>query len=67
MKLYGRGKYFIIRNSMFDIRYFFGEHGKYIFLELLTAEELAKHLPASLVDFASVWDNDLSGLKPRPT
>jgi hypothetical protein len=44
LKLYGRGKNFIIRNSMFDIRYSFREHGKLIFLELPTAEELAKHV-----------------------
>jgi outer membrane lipoprotein carrier protein len=44
MKIYGRGEYFIIRNSMFDIRYSFREHVKLILLELPTAEELAKHL-----------------------
>jgi hypothetical protein len=35
---------FIIRHSMFDIRYSFREHGKFIILELPIAEELAKHL-----------------------
>jgi hypothetical protein len=44
LMLYGRGKYFIVRNSMFDIRYSFREHGKLIILELPAAEELAKHL-----------------------
>jgi hypothetical protein len=38
---------FIIRNSLFDIRYSFKEHGKSIILELPTAEELAKHLGAA--------------------
>ena len=44
LKLYDRGKNFIIRNSMFDIRYSFREHGKFIIPELPTTEELAKHL-----------------------
>jgi hypothetical protein len=35
---------FILRNSMFDIRYPFRKHGKSIILELPTAEELAKQL-----------------------
>jgi hypothetical protein len=38
-------KNFVIRNSMFDIRYSFREDGKFIILELPTAEELAKHIP----------------------
>jgi hypothetical protein len=51
LKLYGRGKNFIIRNSMFDIRYSFREHGKCIILELPTAEELAKHLQYGIMAF----------------
>jgi hypothetical protein len=47
LKLYDRGKNFIIHNSMFDIRYSFREQDKFIILELPTAEELAKHLPES--------------------
>jgi hypothetical protein len=39
-----QGKYFIIRNSLFDIRYSFQAHGKFIILELPAAEELAKRL-----------------------
>jgi hypothetical protein len=35
---------FIIRNSLFDIRYSFGAYGELIVLELPTAKELAKHL-----------------------
>jgi hypothetical protein len=34
-------KYFIIRNSLFDIRYSFQAHGKFIILELTTAEYLS--------------------------
>jgi hypothetical protein len=41
LELYGRGKDFIIRNSMFDIRYPFKVRGKSIILELPTADELA--------------------------
>jgi hypothetical protein len=37
-------KNFIIRNSLFDIRYSFQAHGKFIILKLTTAEEPAKHL-----------------------
>jgi hypothetical protein len=37
-------KNFIIRNSLFDIRYSFQAHGKPIILELRIAEELAKPL-----------------------
>jgi hypothetical protein len=44
LTLYGRGNNFVIRNSMFDIRYSSREHGKFIILELPTAEELAKHM-----------------------
>jgi hypothetical protein len=39
-----RQKYFIILNSMFDIRYSFRKHGKSVILKLPTAEELAKNL-----------------------
>jgi hypothetical protein len=38
------GENFIIRHSLFDIRYFFGAHGKPVVIELPTAKELAKHL-----------------------
>jgi len=38
------GKNFIIRHSLFDIRYSIMEHGKHIVPELPTAEESAKHL-----------------------
>jgi hypothetical protein len=34
----------IIRNSLFDIRYSFQAHGKFIGLELTIVEERAKHL-----------------------
>jgi hypothetical protein len=51
LKLYGRGKNFIIRNSMFDIRYSFMKHDTFIILELRTAEELAKHLPSERLLF----------------
>jgi hypothetical protein len=37
-------KNFIIRNSLFDIRYSFQTHGKFIILELTTPEEPAKQL-----------------------
>jgi hypothetical protein len=37
-------KNFVIRNSLFDIRYSFQAHGKPIILELRTAEESAKPL-----------------------
>jgi hypothetical protein len=49
LKLHGRGKDFIIHNSMFDIRYSFRQHCKLIILELPTAEELAKHLPRKCI------------------
>jgi hypothetical protein len=55
LKLYGRGKNFIIRHSVFDIRYFIMEHGMFIILELPTSKELAKRLPA----FALRWNIDL--------
>jgi hypothetical protein len=44
LKAYGGEKNFIIRNSLFDIPYSFRRHGKFIILEILTAEELTKHL-----------------------
>jgi hypothetical protein len=46
LKLLGQRKNFIIRNSLFDIRYSLKAHGKFIILELPTAEGLAKHLPS---------------------
>jgi hypothetical protein len=33
-----------LHHSKFQVRYSFREHGKFYFLELPTAEELAKHL-----------------------
>jgi hypothetical protein len=39
-----RMKNFIIRNSLFDIRYCLSVHGKLNILELPTAEELVKRL-----------------------
>jgi hypothetical protein len=44
LKLSGRRNNFVVRHSMFDIRYSFREHGKFIILELPTAEEPAKHI-----------------------
>jgi hypothetical protein len=44
LKLPGQRKYFIIRNSLFDIRYSSRAHGKFIIHELPAAEALAKHL-----------------------
>jgi hypothetical protein len=44
LKLQGSGTTFVIRSSMFDIRYSFRKRGKPVFLELPTSEELAKHL-----------------------
>jgi hypothetical protein len=38
------GESFIILNSMFDIRYSFREHGKFIILKSPTAKAWAKHL-----------------------
>jgi len=54
LKLKGQTKNFITRNSLFDIRYSFGKHGKQIIVELPTAEELAKHLPAEKHTCASL-------------
>jgi hypothetical protein len=35
----------IIRNSLLNIQYSFGAHGKFIFFELPITEELAEYLP----------------------
>jgi hypothetical protein len=44
LKLLGQRKNVIIRNSLFDIRYSFSAHGKFIIHKLPTAEGLPKHL-----------------------
>jgi hypothetical protein len=48
-------KNFIIHNSLFDIRYSFQTNGKFIILELTTAEEPAKHFP--IIQFAIRWNS----------
>jgi hypothetical protein len=44
LKRYVRGINFIIRYSLFDIRYSFRAHGTPVVIELPTAKELAKYL-----------------------
>jgi hypothetical protein len=40
---------FCLRHSLFDIRYSFQAHSKFIILKLMTAEEPAKHLPTIII------------------
>jgi hypothetical protein len=43
-KRYVIGENFIIRHSLFDIRYSFRAYGKPVVIELPATNELAKHL-----------------------
>jgi hypothetical protein len=48
LKLYDVGENFIIRNSLFDIRYSFRVYRKLIVLKLPITKELAKYLRFSV-------------------
>jgi hypothetical protein len=55
MKLYCRGKNFIIRHSLFDIRYSFREYGTFIVLELPTAKEWLNSCLFLIPDFIQLF------------
>jgi hypothetical protein len=68
LKRYVRGENFIIRHSLFDIRYSFSVHCKPVVVESPTAKELAKHLRIRIMPIPLLQRDDLRdrNLFPSP-